>query len=92
MEARRIIITGRVQGVGYRYYAQRAANSLGIRGYVRNLHDGNVEVVAQLRGCEDFAAFLEALKLGPRASHVTGVEVVPLSGELGEFTGFEVRG
>lgn len=92
MKAKRIVVSGRVQGVGYRYYTQRAATSLGINGYVRNLPQGGVEVIVQLGGNEDFAAFLEALKAGPRQAHVTGVEVMPYSGEAGEFASFEIRG
>ena len=44
--ARRWLIRGRVQGVGFRYFAQRAAAELGLTGYVRNLDDGRVEVYA----------------------------------------------
>ena len=46
LEARRWYVRGRVQGVGYRYFAQRAAVSLGLTGYARNLDDGRVEVYA----------------------------------------------
>jgi acylphosphatase len=92
MEAKRIIVTGHVQGVGYRYFAQRIASRLGLKGYVRNQYDGSVEVVVALDGGEDLGAFLEALNIGPRSSHVTGVEVMPLTGDVGEFTGFDVRG
>ena len=46
LEARRWYIRGRVQGVGYRYFAQRAAAALGLSGYARNLDDGRVEVYA----------------------------------------------
>src|SRR5581483_6235688 len=46
MAAKRWLIRGRVQGVGFRYFAQRAAQGLGLTGYVRNLDDGRVEVYA----------------------------------------------
>ena len=92
MEAKRITVTGHVQGVGYRYFAQRTASRLGIKGYVKNQYDGSVEVVVALDGGENLSAFLEALKIGPRMSHVTSVEVMPLTGDVGEFTGFDVRG
>jgi len=57
--ARRWWVRGRVQGVGYRYFAQKAATGLGLTGYARNLDDGRVEVYAvgteeklsQLAGC-----------------------------------------
>src|SRR5579872_2512568 len=71
--ARKFLITGRVQGVGFRYFADRWASQLGICGYVKNLWDGNVEVYA----IGDEAA-LEALKRqlaeGPRSARVTSVQ------------------
>jgi len=71
--ARRWFVRGRVQGVGYRWFAQRAADSLGLAGYARNLDDGRVEVyavgpVAQL---EKLAGLLYT---GPRWADVRGVE------------------
>ena len=44
--ARKFYISGQVQGVGYRYFAQRAARELGLRGWARNLDDGRVEVLS----------------------------------------------
>ena len=72
IQAKRFIISGMVQGVGYRFFAQREADRLGIAGYVKNLHDGRVEVYAigsavQLR---DLRAKLES---GPRAASVSSV-------------------
>ena len=71
--ARRWFIRGRVQGVGYRYFAQHAAEHLGLTGYVRNLDDGSVEVyaVGPASMLSEFAAMLHA---GPRWSEVRGVE------------------
>jgi len=71
--ARVYLVRGRVQGVGYRDYAQRAADALGLTGYVRNLDDGRVEVYAAgpLHKLSDLAA---ALRKGPRFSDVRGVE------------------
>ena len=71
--ARRWFIRGNVQGVGYRYFAQHAAERLGLKGYVRNLDDGRVEVYA----IGDEAALTELaghLHQGPRWSDVRGVE------------------
>ena len=64
---------GRVQGVGFRDWAQRAAAKLGVTGYVRNLDDGRVEVyaVASPDKLSDFAA---ALRKGPLVADVRGVE------------------
>jgi len=71
--ARLYLVRGRVQGVGYRDYAQRTASALGLTGYARNLDDGRVEVYAAgpLDKLSDLAA---ALRQGPRFSDVRGVE------------------
>jgi len=71
--ARRWFIGGRVQGVGFRYFAQRAASDLGLTGYTRNLDDGRVEVYAV--GPEDKLSELAGLlHRGPRWADVRGVE------------------
>jgi len=71
--ARRWLVRGRVQGVGYRYFAQRAATELGLAGYARNLDDGRVEVYAV--GPEEKLAQLGGtLHRGPRWADVRGVE------------------
>ena len=71
--ARRWFVRGRVQGVGFRYFAQRAADGLGLRGYVRNLDDGRVEVYAT--GAEDRLSELAGLlHTGPRWAEVHGVD------------------
>ena len=71
--ARKFLITGRVQGVGYRYFAERVASQLGICGYVKNLWDGNVEVYAIGN-----AIMLEELKRqlaeGPRSARVAAID------------------
>ena len=69
-----IRVTGRVQGVGYRYYAMRQANEYGLNGYVKNRGDGSVEL--QVEGekeiIERFKSFLEQ---GPDFSSVDDVEI-----------------
>jgi acylphosphatase len=71
--ARRWFIRGRVQGVGYRYFAQHSASALGLTGYARNLDDGRVEVYAV--GAESkLAEYAALLHMGPRWSDVRGVE------------------
>jgi len=71
--ARQWFIRGRVQGVGFRYFAQRAAADLKLAGYARNLDDGSVEVYAV--GPEDKLAQLAGLlRQGPRWADVRGVE------------------
>ena len=69
IEARRFIVRGRVQGVGFRWFVEREAHILGIAGWVRNNHDGSVEVLAQ--GMRDQLSGLHArLREGPRAARV----------------------
>ncbi len=74
----RWIVSGRVQGVGYRYFTRRAARGLGIAGDVRNLPDGTVElrVVAP---AEILAALEEELRRGPTHGRVDAVERTPLT-------------
>jgi len=71
----RLRVTGRVQGVGYRMWAEQTGDRLGLRGWVRNRADGSVEVLAIGAG-ETVAALVEACRRGPRAAAVTGVEAV----------------
>ena len=72
-QARRWFVRGRVQGVGYRYFAQRAAGELGLRGYVRNLDDGRVEVYG-VGPVEVLSEFAGMLYRGPHWSDVRGVD------------------
>jgi acylphosphatase len=83
------IVQGRVQGVSFRYYTQRRARELGLTGYVRNLWDGTVEVVAEGRrsGLDQLLAFLQ---VGPRAAFVTQVDVRWLT-PTKDLNRFEVR-
>jgi acylphosphatase len=88
MRAVRVIVRGRVQGVGFRAFVEAEVLSRGLSGWVRNRRDGTVEAV--LSG-EDEAvrAVLAALRQGPPASRVTDLEV---QAETGNVTGeFEVR-
>ncbi len=71
--AKRYIISGRVQGVGYRFFAERWANQLGLCGYVKNLWDGNVEVYA-IGDAVTLEEFKQQLAEGPRSARVTNVE------------------
>ncbi len=67
--ARRYHITGLVQGVGYRYFTRRNAETLGIAGWVRNLPDGSVEAYA-IGAPEHLILFEAALRRGPRHAEV----------------------
>jgi acylphosphatase len=76
METVRLRITGKVQGIGYRLWAMRTAERLGLRGWVRNRSDGSVEaLVTGTPGA--VAAMIEASRGGPRGAQVTEVAVVP---------------
>ena len=85
--ARRYVVRGRVQGVGFRWFVEREAHILGIAGWVRNNYDGSVEVLAQ--GTRDQLSGLHSrLREGPRAARVDHVEVSdaePTAG-LGSFS------
>jgi acylphosphatase len=72
LEARRFYVSGFVQGVGYRFFAQRAAAKVEVHGYVKNLFDGRVEVYAI--GSEEQLRSLRAeLRRGPRGATVEEV-------------------
>jgi acylphosphatase len=71
--AKRYFIRGRVQGVGYRYFAQRTATDLHVTGYTRNLDDGRVEVYA-VGTVEELSELAGRLWKGPRFADVRGVE------------------
>jgi acylphosphatase len=70
--AKRFFVSGFVQGVGYRFFAQRAAGQLGVGGYVKNLYDGRVEVYA-LGSEEQLAALRIELLRGPGGATVDEV-------------------
>jgi acylphosphatase len=67
-------VSGTVQGVGYRFFAQRAARRLGISGYARNLRDGRVEVYA-VGSDSVLETFRAELRRGPAAASVSQLEV-----------------
>jgi acylphosphatase len=79
-------VTGRVQGVGFRWSAVREARRLGLRGWVRNADDGSVEVEAEgtPSALEEFLAWL---RRGPEGAFVSDVEVHPAApgGARGDF-------
>jgi acylphosphatase len=87
-QARRYLVRGRVQGVGYRDYAQRVAATLGLTGYVRNLDDGRVEVFAA--GPSDkLSELAAALRKGPRFADVRGVDEQEAAGQ--DYSDFQIE-
>ena len=70
----KVWLSGRVQGVGFRWATREQANRLGITGYAKNLPDGRVEVLACGESA-DLDSLIEWLKHGPEYAHVTGVDI-----------------
>ena len=87
--ARRYIISGRVQGVGFRYFIEAAAGREGIHGWVRNLRDGRVEASAEGE-TEAIERFESKLHQGPPGARVDRVEIED-SVPTGRHAGFSVR-
>lgn len=83
--SKRLHISGRVQGVGYRETMRYEAERLGVTGWVRNRRDGGVEAVVD-GGAQALEAIIAWARRGPRGAHVVSVEVSEFSGT---FTGFE---
>ena len=80
-EQRHLRIHGKVQGVGYRFYATRVARRMGLKGWIQNNRDGSVEalVVGEKQAIDDW---VEEIREGPRYSEVTKID-----SESREFTG-----
>jgi acylphosphatase len=82
-------VSGVVQGVGFRFFTIRKARELEISGWVKNTHDGKVEIVAEGEEWQ-LKDFTESVKVGPSHSSVRGIEVKE-EGYQNEFKEFEVR-
>ena len=87
---RHLRITGRVQGVGYRWNMAQQAQALGITGWVRNRRDGSVEALAT-GPAEAVLALIEWAQRGPELARVDGVEVKEALGAAEVLGGFEQR-
>ena len=85
--ARRWLVRGHVQGVGYRYFAQKNASLLGLTGYSRNLDDGRVEVYA-VGAPEQLSDMAGRLRQGPRWADVRGVEETEAA--VRRYSSFEI--
>ena len=87
--ARHYLIEGRVQGVGYRWFALRVARETGVEGWVRNLADGRVEVFAMAGDAAALERFAALLLRGPDRADVTNVEQKEAAPE--SVSGFRIR-
>jgi len=90
MMARRFLVRGRVQGVGFRWFVEREAHTLGIAGWVRNNPDSSVEVLAMGTN-QQLAALRARLQQGPRAARVDNVEEFDTQTVAG-LTKFRIEG
>ena len=87
--ATHLLITGTVQGVGFREYMRREAEALGVKGWVRNRRDGSVEAVVQ--GDPDAVRkLIEWAHRGPRSARVSGVKAVGVD-DVEDGAEFEIR-
>ena len=88
MASYRYLVHGRVQGVGYRYFASTEAEALGVSGFARNLPDGRVEVVAEAADAV-LDQFEDRLREGPAFSTVAGLDRSPVAPRGDQ--GFHIR-
>ena len=87
---RRYIVKGRVQRVGFRFFVENVAQREGIQGYVRNQHDGSVEIVAE-GDMEALQRFEMAVRRGPTGARVDDVDTIEVD-PSSRFAGFRVMG
>lgn len=89
MKKVRLLVAGRVQGVGFRYTTQALAVELGIAGRVWNNDDGTVEILAQTADAQAMSQFIQTIRQGPsRFAKVTYVDVTPVA--FADYTDFKV--
>lgn len=88
MTARRYILRGRVQGVGFRYFAYEVAHCLGIQGWVKNLGSGEVEIHAQ-GSDEAMREFLTRVRSGPGLALVKDIEAKEVEPQT--YSDFQIR-
>ena len=88
-QAKRFFVSGRVQGVGYRYFAADAAETIGVTGYAKNLADGRVEVYA-IGTADQLRSFARELRLGPALAAVDEVAEVDAERTLAFSSRFSV--
>jgi acylphosphatase len=85
----KITVGGLVQGVGFRYFVQSTAKNLGIKGYVKNLYNDDVEIEAE-GDDQILKQFIEEVKIGPRFAHIKSF-YIDYQEFQGKYNNFEVR-
>lgn len=83
-----MVVEGRVQGVGFRFFVQENAQNLGLTGWVRNVKEDQVEVWAE-GAQQNLDKLLDLLRRGPRSAYVTGYRIEPETPK-GSFTRFQI--
>ncbi len=87
--AAHLVVSGVVQGVGFRYFVYRKVIPLGLKGFVRNLYNGDVEI--EVEGDRSLIeTLISDMKIGPRSSHVSNVRVTWTEAQQ-KYRGFEIR-
>lgn len=91
MKSKQIIISGKVQGVGFRNYTLKIANQLGISGWARNLFNSDVEILAQAKDSETMQKFIEEVKKGPARSKVDNMELFDVDSDSSPCDTFTIE-
>jgi acylphosphatase len=81
MTAKIVLYSGRVQGVGFRYSTKRIASGFDVTGWIKNLPDGRVELLAQALEADELEAFLEDIQQSSLGSHIKQREVTAIAAE-----------
>ncbi len=85
----KIVLAGRVQGVGFRYFTESRASKYAIRGHVRNRPDGKVEIVCQ-GNSKDLDQFIEEVKKGPSFAEVADINIEKVENSR-NYNSFEIK-
>lgn len=91
MVMKHIYISGKVQGVSFRFHTHERAHKLGIKGWVRNLEDGRVEIVAVAQDSSSMNELLAFLEVGPAAAKVEDVVIHEVTNRTVNFDEFSIR-
>lgn len=89
MTAKQVLYKGHVQGVGFRYSTKRIASGFDVTGWVKNLPDGRVHLMAQASEADELDAFLEDIQQSSLASHIKEREMKVVPAETG-LRGFSI--